>query len=125
MIKTESAESNKNVCNFCYLIDIVNGKKHLIKGIMDAFLKQVPEDINCINNAVIKLDYAIIKSFAHTMKSSVSIMGISSLVPILLEIENLGEKATGIEKIKKLNIKLNSICKHAVEEIEKEKQNYI
>lgn len=125
MIKTKLAEKNNNVCNFCYLIDIVNGKKNLIKGIMDAFLKQVPEDINCINNAVTKLDYAIIKSFAHTMKSSVSIMGISSLVPILQEMENLGEKATDIEKIKKLNIKLNSICKHAVEEIEREKQNYM
>jgi len=66
-----------------------------------------------------------IKKVAHVMRSSISIMGISTLVPILQEMENLGEKAEDIEKIKKLNQKLNTICKQALEEIEKEKSNYV
>jgi len=100
-------------------------KKSLIKGIMDAFLKQVPEDLHFINEAVTKTDYAIIKSIAHTMKSTVSVMGISILVPVLQEMEDLGTKEANIEKIKELNQQLNLICRHAMEEIEKEKPKYV
>lgn len=127
MIKTEFETNVKvnsiteNVCNFNYLSEMVNGKKNLITEIMDTFLKQIPQELQSINDAVLKKDYPLIKSLAHKMKSSVSIMGISSLTPVLQEMMELGEKATDIEKIKELNQKLNLICKKAMEEIEKEK----
>lgn len=127
MIKTEFETNVKvnsiteNVCNFNYLSEMVNGKKNLITEIMDTFLKQIPQELQSINDAVLKKDYPLIKSLAHKMKSSVSIMGISSLTPVLQEMMDLGEKATDIEKIKELNQKLNLICKKAIEEIEKEK----
>jgi HPt (histidine-containing phosphotransfer) domain-containing protein len=121
---------NESVCNLTYLTEMMGNKKHLIKGIMDTFLQQVPEELQCINNAIKKLDYSTIKNYAHTMKSSISIMGISVLVFVLKEMEDLAGTASGPdsyrdEKIKKLNEKLNLICQQAVEEIEKEKHNYI
>lgn len=114
----------ENVCDLTYLIEMMDGKKPLIKTIMDAFLKQIPEELDCINEAIKKTDYTIIKNFAHTMKSSVSIMGITILTPVLQAMEHLGGTGEGIEKIKELNQELNSICKRALEEIEKEKYNY-
>jgi len=117
--------TNSNVCNLHYLTDMMEGKKHLIKGVMDAFTKQVPEELNSINDAVTKVNYMIIKNFAHTMKSSVSIMGISTLAAVLQEMEQLGAKQENIEKIKELNQTLNLICKQAIAEIEKEKHNFI
>ena len=113
------------VCNFKYLSDLMNGKKNLITGVMDAFLTQVPEELQRINKAVENTDYATIKIFAHSMRSSVSIMDISVLRTLLEEMEDLGASATGIEKISELNQKLNLICKQALEETEKEKCNYI
>ncbi|MFA6924811.1 MAG: Hpt domain-containing protein [Bacteroidales bacterium] len=113
----------ENVCDFRYLNEIMNGKKHLIKEITNAFLKQLPEELHCINDAITKTDYAIIKSFAHSMKSSVSIMGISILAPVLQEMEELGTTAADIEKIKELNQTLNLICNKAILEIEK--HNYV
>lgn len=127
MIKTEFETNVKvnsiteNVCNFNYLSEMVNGKKNLITEIMDTFLKQIPQELQSINDAILKKDYPLIKSLAHKMKSSVSIMGISSLTPVLQEMMDLGEKASDIEKIEKLNQKLNLICKKAIKEIEKEK----
>ena len=120
----------KNVCDLKYLTETMGGNKKLIKEIMDVFLKQVPKDLSGLNAAVIKADYPNIKSFAHTLKSSVSIMGISVLAPILYEMEELAKGAASPdsyrdEKIKKLNNQLNSICRQAIEEIEKEKHNYI
>jgi len=120
------------VCDLMYLNEMMGGKKHLIKGILDAFLKQAPQELHSLNEAVIKNDYVTIKNFAHTMKSSVSIMGISTLTPILLEMEDLGAAKEGSdkygsrdEKIKELTRRLNIICKQAIAEVEKEKHNYI
>lgn len=132
MIKNESEENiiqndsiGENVCDFKYLFDMMNGKKNLITGVMNVFLEQVPEELERINKAVSKTDYATIKIIAHTMRSTMSIMGISVLEAILKEMEGLGTSATGIEKITELNQKLNLICKQAIEETEKEKCNYI
>lgn len=113
------------VCDFKYLIGIVNGKTNLISGIMDVFLKQVPEELLSIKEAIKNTDYKTIRIYAHTMKSSVSIMGISSLKPVLKEMESHGIAEDNIEKIKRLNIKLNEICKKSFEEIKNEKLNYI
>src|ERR1035437_6760875 len=100
MIKNETETSVKNVCDLSYLSEMVGGKKQLIKEIMDVFLKQVPEELQSINDAVLKTDYAVIKRYAHTMKSTVSIMGISMLTPVLQEMEDLGATATRLEGIK-------------------------
>lgn len=123
MENNESQKSMTNACDFSYLSEMMGGKKNLMIGIMDAFLEQIPEELGSINEAVMNTNYPRIKDVAHTMKSTVSIMGIYSLEPILKEIEVLGSTTGSIEKIRSLNLELNSICKQAIEEIQKEKLN--
>jgi HPt (histidine-containing phosphotransfer) domain-containing protein len=125
MIKNEIENGSENVCNLTYLNEMMGGKNHLITGIIDAFLIQIPEELQAIKEAIEKGNYATIKSFAHTMKSSVSIMGITILTPILQEMEDLSAKVIDIEKIRVLNDELIIICKKAIEEIEKERKIYI
>src|ERR1035437_7753220 len=124
MIERKFEKNGEKVSDLKYLTEMMGGKKHLIRGILDLFLTQVPEELNSINDAISKTDYAIIKNFSHTMKSSVSMLGISVLAPILQEMENLGANATDIEKIKVLNKEVNLICKRAFEEVEREKLNF-
>ena len=118
-------KSNENVCDLKYLSETMNGEKHLVKEIIDVFLKQIHEELLSINDAVVKADYIIIKNLAHTMRSTVSVMGISVLAPVLKEMENLSASAKDIEKIEELNTKLNLICNQAMEELEKVEHNYI
>jgi HPt (histidine-containing phosphotransfer) domain-containing protein len=120
-----NAASENKVTELKYLVEMMGGKKNLIKGIIDSFLIQIPEELFSINNAIAKTDYYIIKNISHSMKSSLSIMGISKTMSILKEMEDLGSGASQIERIKTLNISLNIICKQAIEEIEKEKHNYV
>ncbi len=126
--KTETiAQKNgnvQNVCNFNYLIDVVGGKKHLIKDMMDTFLLQIPEELKSINDAVLRNEFPAIKSLTHKLKSSVSIMGITAVQPIIEEIHKLAEKGADIDKIIELNKQLNLICKMAMDEVEKEQLNY-
>ncbi len=96
-----------------------------MKGMIDIFLVQVPEELGLMNEAVEKAEYSTIKSIAHTMKSSVSIMGISLAGAVLKEMEALGSQATGIEKIKELNQSLHAICRQAIEELGAERINHI
>jgi len=116
--------SGENVCDLKDLIEMMNGKRHLIKEIMNTFLEETPKELLSINDAVTKIDYAGIKKFSHSMRSTVSIMGISILDPILKEMEDLGTMSADLEKIKTLHQKLNIICKRAIQEIEQEVQNY-
>lgn len=117
--------SETSVSDLGYLSDTMGGNKKLIKEIIDLFLKQAPEELSKLTTAVEQTDYARIKNYSHTMKSSVSIMGISSLDALLKEMEELAKSATNIEKIKLLNASITSICNQAIEEIEKEKSNFI
>lgn len=120
-----SPKAGENVCDLKNLYTMMGGKKHLIIGLMNTFLSQIREELQRINDAINKKDYPTIKKMAHTIKSSVSIMGISVLVPVLREMEYSGAIAASIEKIKEQNVTLNLICNQAIEEIEKEKLNYV
>ncbi len=122
MITNVTEKSTENVCNISYLSEIVGGKKAMIKGILDAFLIQVANDLPAINDAIVKTDYGAIKKNAHAMKSSVSIMGMSVIKPVLEEMETLGASATNVERIKVLNQDLQLIINQAIREIEIEKE---
>jgi HPt (histidine-containing phosphotransfer) domain-containing protein len=124
MIQEITEKEIEHVCNLNYLIETMGNNKHLIREIMDAFLIQIPKELNSINEGIAETNYDSIKRFAHTMKSTVSIMNISVLTPILQEMEDCGKAERNIEKIKELNQKLNSICKIAINEINMEKLNY-
>jgi HPt (histidine-containing phosphotransfer) domain-containing protein len=112
------------VCNLNYLDEMMGGKKKLIKEIIDVFLVQIPEELAAIKNGILKNDYELIRNFSHTMKSSVSIMGITLLNPVLQEMEVLATEHGDIEKIRELDMRLNAICELVIEEIEKEKIKY-
>ena len=124
MNQATSNPIDENVCDLSYLNEMMGGKKHLILEIMETFLSQIPDELKSMNEAISNIKYSAIKNLAHTMKSSVSIMGIEILRPVLQEMENLGGMETNLEKITKLNIQLNSICKQAINEIIRKKSYY-
>ncbi len=119
--KTLTMESKEKVIDLCYLFKSVSGKKEPMLELIQIFLDQIPADIALINEAVIKADYLKIKQISHRMKSTVSVMGISKLNPVLQQMEDLGAAATDINKIKKLSHQLIEICNKAIAEAEIEK----
>ena len=125
MITDRSGKVIENVCDLKYLTEMMGGKKHLIKGIMDSFLVQIPEELKAINDAILQVNYSVIKNFTHTMKSSVSILGVSMLIPVLKEMEELAASAMNIEKINELNQELTLICHLAIEEVLRDKEKFI
>lgn len=121
---TKEIQEQKKLCDMSYLAETLSGKKPLIKEIMDDFLALMPVELTMLNNAIAISDYAKIKSIAHKMRSSVSLMGIYVLEPVLIDLENTGTTAPDIEKATQLYDELDKTCKLAFKEIESEKQNY-
>ncbi|HET6226518.1 MAG TPA: ATP-binding protein, partial [Bacteroidia bacterium] len=117
-------KSSKKVINLEYLINIMSGKKELIRETIEIFVKQANEDLPIINAAIDKDDFLTVKRFAHRMKSTITMMGINSLTPVLEEMEVLGNQKDNMERIKELNEKLNTTYTQALEEIKIEKLKY-
>jgi HPt (histidine-containing phosphotransfer) domain-containing protein len=112
------------IINLDLLSRTVNGNKKVIVEIMNVFLEQLPDDIVAINEAVEKTDFVAVKRQCHKMKSSVAIMGIDALVALLEEMEELGNKAENIERIKELNTQVDSLARKAIQEVKEETSNF-
>lgn len=125
MINRKPEKSDLSLCDFDHLNEITGGKKDLIKEIIDLFIQQIPEELQSLNDAVSKTNYTEIKSITHNMKSSVSVMNIFVLKPILQEMCELGNALHDIQKIKELNLQLNLICIQAITELKKKKINLV
>ena len=128
-VSSEIKDKNKSdqrdkIIDLSFLVKSMRGKKEVISNTIDIFLNQVPEDIAIINEAVAKRDYLTIEKFSHRMKSTVSLMGVSSMEVILQEMETLGAAKNDIEKIQILNHSLNKLSEQAMQEMQIEKLKY-
>jgi PAS domain S-box-containing protein len=121
----KDVDEEKKIVRLDFLIKSMRGKKEVIRDTIDIFLKQVPEDLAVINEAVSNSDFSAIKKSAHRMKSTVSIMGISEMEAILEEMEVLAADKKEIEKLIALNDSLNLFNQQALRELQIEKLKYL
>ncbi|MBA3673652.1 MAG: Hpt domain-containing protein [Chitinophagaceae bacterium] len=113
-----------NTISLDYLSASVSGHKEILLELFDIFIKQIPENIASLNDAIINADYPAIKQISHKLKSTVSVMGISTLKPILDQMEFLAtadHENLRLDSIKKLFEQVKEICTKAIEEIQFEK----
>ena len=107
----------QKICDLTYLKEMMFGNKEMVDEIISDFTEQSAVEIKIIQDAISNEDFSAIKQCAHKMKSTVGIMGISSLIPILKEMEILGAEAKNIARIKTLADKANDICMLAILEL--------
>ncbi|HLG02114.1 MAG TPA: PAS domain S-box protein, partial [Bacteroidia bacterium] len=123
--KKQGNSPESKIVNLAFLVKSMKGRKDLIRDTMDIFMKQMPEELVVINNAVGQADYSTLHKIAHRMRSTVSIMGISEMEKILGEMEKLSEAQKDPERIRVLHDELNQLSKQALHEIKIEKLNFL
>jgi PAS domain S-box-containing protein len=116
--------SKKRLIDLGFLVQTLNGKKEVIRETIDLFLEHVPKDLEVMQEAIAKADYTTIKSIAHKMKSTMSLMGSHDITSLLEEMEILGSTERNMEKIITLNQSLGLLCAEAMQEIARERLNY-
>jgi HPt (histidine-containing phosphotransfer) domain-containing protein len=72
-----------------YLESMAAGDNNLIKEMIEIFKEQVPEFIEEMKNALNNNDFKSLSSVAHKAKSSVAIMGITTLTEELKTLESI------------------------------------
>lgn len=99
-----SLKENKNKTFSSDIVDLSFLNEHLssdldqLSQMITIFLEQNPNKIELLKESVSSNDFAAIKSHSHFLKSSFTIMGLSS-VSCLSEIELLSIQSKDIEKI--------------------------
>ena len=112
-----NASSPEKICDLTYLNKMMFGNKEMTEEIINDFKVEIGVEIKNLQHAVSTDDFLEIKRSAHKMKSTAGIMGISSLVPLLNEMEILGAEGNDMNRIKILADNLNEICRLAIIEL--------
>jgi HPt (histidine-containing phosphotransfer) domain-containing protein len=114
---SEGKNGNGSVIDLTYLQDLSCGNKEFENQIICQFIKQVPQEITSLEQAINKKDYSAMRSLAHSMKSSVSYLGlINELGPMLQEIENQAVSQTDLSIIMACFDSIEFTCRQAVNE---------
>jgi HPt (histidine-containing phosphotransfer) domain-containing protein len=81
-----------------------------------SFSQQIPEELNDLKMAIGQKDYGRVKAIAHTMKSTVSFLGLQKLAPLLQQLEKDAENKRDFTEIQNKFELINTICQAAVRE---------
>lgn len=107
------------VCNMEYLNGITRGDEKKTCDLVDAFVTEINEDLALLKIAIEKTNYPEISNISHNMKSAFAILGIKILEPVVKEMEQLSNKFSSIEIIKKLSRRIQFVFYLAKVELEK------
>ena len=110
----------QNICNLDYLVNITRGNKENMNNLLAVFQEETSGELSALTTAIKRSNYTIINDILHKVASSFSIMGISSLVPLVKEMKDLSTIASGIERINQLNKGVNIIFLQAIKEMKAE-----
>ncbi len=110
----------QKICNLDYLVNITRGNKENMNGLLAVFLEETSGELAALTAAIKRSNYTVICDILHKVTSSFSIMGISSLVPLVKEMKDLSTIASGIEEIKLLNYKVNKVFRRVIVEMRAE-----
>lgn len=117
-LNSDSDENNsEKIVDFEFIKDQVHGKvKEAIK-LIEIFTEDTPRDIALLKTAIENMDFMAIKTIAHQLVSSYSIIGISNATALLKEIEYKSTKKNEIETISQLFTSLNEINEQVKKEL--------
>ena len=91
---------DQTVLNQYRLLD-KQGEKKLMNRVADAYLKQSPQQMNTLKNAITTQNFSDIKTAAHSLKSSSANIGAMTLSALYRQLENQGREnsADNIETV--------------------------
>lgn len=99
IISQETPSGNSNLLsykyiNLQYMQEVSNGNKEYEKTVTEQFIETIPIEIEQLENCFAARDFVTLKHTAHSLKTTISIMGLTEILqPALdaLEYENLND----------------------------------
>lgn len=113
----QSKENAGGLLDLSTLMKLSGDDKKFVREVLAIFIRDIPRELEKIKKGIQEKDYAVVRLSAHTMKSSIGILGLNSKLGDVLnrmEIMEINEKALPV--LKQLYVTLRIICLRAVEE---------
>ncbi|MDR2439570.1 MAG: Hpt domain-containing protein [Planctomycetaceae bacterium] len=85
------------------LMEQCGGSKVVVESVLDAFLEQVPTDINEMETCLASGDLLTASKAAHRLKGTAGVLGASKLHPLCASLELAGKQANADEAAKIYN----------------------
>ena len=111
--ENEIEQINRHKIDLSYLQELSQGNKQFEKEMMELFIRQVPADLDLLENALTQNNYKNIQGFAHKIKSSLSIMMLEELREKFILIEKNGHEEhsteSSLNEIHSIKIRLTEV----------------
>ena len=111
---------NKKLYDLTSLKEISRGNEAFVKKMLQVFIEQVPAILLEINNSFEQSNFLAIKKAAHRIKPSIDNLGISSLKPMVRQIETLALENKHSEELTRLLQQFNEYLKKVQSALKKE-----
>ena len=113
-----NTNSATSLIDLKYLQILSKGDKIFEENMIRSISVQIPRELNELKAAIGQGDYKKIASVAHSLKSTVSYMGLHQVTPILQQIETEPEKQNDLEDLSDKFEFINATCRLALKEAE-------
>ena len=111
--ENEIEQINRRKIDLSYLQELSQGSKQFEKEMIELFIRQVPADLDLLENALTQNNYKNIQGFAHKIKSSLSIMMLEELREKFILIEKNGHEEhsteSSLNEIHSIKIRLTEV----------------
>jgi CheY-like chemotaxis protein len=100
--------------NLQYMRDISAGSKEYERTVTEQFIEAIPSDISALEMALANRDLTTLRQTAHTMKTTISVMGLSEALHSLLD--ELEYEPFDETNFLQIVLSVKTICQHALQE---------
>jgi PAS domain S-box-containing protein len=124
IMKKEELIVQASCINLSYLLEKTKSNPKLMAEMIKVYLEQTPLLIAAMKKGYEKNDWALVKSAAHKMIPSFSIVGIdNSFEEMARKIQEFSEQQELSDKISDMVTQLENVCLQACKELEQELKN--
>ena len=111
--------------NLNFLKSVARDNTSFMLKIIDQIIDSSPQAIEKMKNACNKYEWKEVRAAAHSLGSTVEIMGCNELKMLVDEIEDYSEEKTNLGSIPELIQRVKNIIDVAIKELQEEKTKII
>lgn len=93
-----------------HLNSLSDGNAEFVKEVLQIFVTETATELKRLGKAALASDYNTVRELAHKLKSSIALVGLKNVVPLLDELEHLSATKQQAQKIKALFKQVRSGC---------------
>jgi HPt (histidine-containing phosphotransfer) domain-containing protein len=113
-------QSQRRLYSLVNLEEISGGSQEFINEMIKLFISQAETTISGFNQAIDQKDYATIRNLAHQIKPSIDNIKITSLMPLIREVENMAENENPSDQLGANICTINSELEIVIQQLQME-----